>query len=121
MKKTAVLGATPNSARYAYQAANMLVSRGHPIVPIGIKTGEVAGEEILDLRTRPKVTDIHTVTLYIGPDNQTAWIDYIISLAPKRIIFNPGTENQAFETLAKSKGIDVLQACTLVMLSIGNY
>ena len=76
----------------------------------------------LDIITdKPGLQNIDTVTLYVGPDNQAPWIDYIISLKPKRIIFNPGTENIEFETLAESKGIEALEACTLVLLSINQY
>lgn len=121
MKKTVVLGATPNASRYAYQAAHMLVSNGHEMVPIGIKEGEVAGVTILNLRNKPQVIGIHTVTLYVGPANQEEWYGYILGLNPARIIFNPGTENRIFEDMAMAKGIEVLQACTLVMLSVGNY
>lgn len=121
MKKTAIIGATPNPSRYAYTAAELLTRHGHEIVPIGIKTGEVAGKEILDLREKPKVEGIDTVTMYIGTRNQPEWYDYILSLQPKRIIFNPGTENDEFESMANKKGIETEEACTLVMLRVGNY
>ncbi len=121
MKKTAILGATTNPGRYAYIAAEMLTENGHDIVPIGIKKGEVAGKEILDLRKKPVVTGIHTVTLYIGPYNQIEWYDYIISLQPTRIIFNPGTENFEFQQMATLAGIETEEACTLVLLRIGSY
>lgn len=121
MKKTAIIGATSNPSRYAFLAADMLADKGHEIVPIGIKTGEVAGRKILDLRTRPRVEGIDTVTMYIGPQNQPEWYDYILGLQPKRIIFNPGTENPEFEQMAIEKGIETEAACTLVMLRVGNY
>lgn len=121
MKKTAIIGATTNRGRYAYMAAQLLSSHGHEIVPIGIKTGEVAGKEILNLRKHPEVKDVDTVTMYIGPRNQPEWYDYILSLEPKRIIFNPGTENDEFIDLAHKKGIKTEESCTLVMLRIGNY
>lgn len=116
-----VLGATPNPTRYAYMAAHMLVENNFEIVPVGIKTGSVAGKQILDLRLKPIITDIHTVTLYIGPDNQPQWYDYLLGINPKRVIFNPGTENHFLENMASQQGIEVLRACTLVMLSVGNY
>lgn len=121
MKKTVVVGATDNSSRYAFIAANMLNEYGHEVVPLGIKKGEVAGKEILDIRQKPEIKDIDTLTLYLGPQNQPEWYDYLLSLKPKRIIFNPGTENADFETLAKKQGIEIEEACTLVMLRTGQY
>jgi predicted CoA-binding protein len=79
------------------------------------------GKEILDLRQVPDLKEIHTITLYLGPQNQSEWIDYLIGLQPKRIIFNPGTENLDFFSKAKTAGIDVLEACTLVMLTTGQF
>ncbi len=121
MKKTVILGATPNPARYAYLATDRLKQHGHEVVPIGIRKGEIGNEEILDLRKLPIITNVHTVTLYVGPKNLTEWEDYILSLKPKRIIFNPGTENNAFLARANSEHIETLEACTLVMLSAGLY
>lgn len=120
-KKTAILGASPNPSKYAYMAAHQLKSNEHEIVPIGIRKGEVAEAEILDLKSKPEVEDIDTVTLYIGPNNQPEWEDYILSLKPKRIIFNPGTENGSLQSKAQESGIETLHACTLVMLSTGQY
>jgi uncharacterized protein len=118
-KKTLILGATTNPARYAYLAAHRLVAAGHEIVNVGIKHGEVAGAVI-----QPRgeaLPGIHTVTLYIGPQRQPEYYDYLIKTKPKRIIFNPGTENSELETLAKQQGIETVQACTLVLLSTGQY
>jgi predicted CoA-binding protein len=120
-KKTVILGATPNPSRYAYIASHMLKEYDHEILPIGIKTGEVAGEEIHDLRQKPSFTDVDTVTLYLGPQNQPEWYDYILGLNPKRIIFNPGTENTELVQLARQKGIETVYGCTLVMLRAGTY
>ncbi|MDX1629485.1 MAG: CoA-binding protein [Fulvivirga sp.] len=120
-KKTAIIGATPNPSRYAFIAAQLLKEYGHEIVPIGIKRGEVAEHKILNIREKPQVNEIDTLTLYIGPQNQPEWYDYLLSLKPRRIIFNPGTENKEFETLAQQQGIKTTQACTLVMLRVGNY
>lgn len=120
-KKTLIVGATTNPSRYAYTAATMFEERGLDFIPIGIKTGEIFGKQILDLRSKPALEDIDTITLYIGPDNQGEWIDYLLSLKPKRIIFNPGTENPEFYARAKAVGIQVLAACNLVMLSTGQY
>jgi len=118
-KKTLVLGATPDQSRYAYLASNKLVKFGHPIVNVGLKKGEVAGVAI----EKPEQihTDIDTLTLYVGPANQKSLYNYILDTKPKRIIFNPGTENPELEKMAKEKGIETQYACTLVMLSIGNY
>ena len=116
MKKTVLIGATTNPARYAYLAAQMLTEYKHELVPVGIKTGEVFEEEILDIRQKPAIPNVDTVTLYIGPHRQPEWYDYIIGLKPKRIIFNPGTENPEFEKLAEEKGIEVVEGCTMVML-----
>lgn len=121
MKKTMIVGATTNKGRYAYLAAEMLNDYEHDIVPIGIKKGEVFGEEILDIKEKPVIKDIDTITLYIGPQHQPEWYDYLISLKPKRIIFNPGTENREFEKKAEEYGIETLQACTLVMLRSNQY
>ena len=119
MKKTVVIGASDNPARYSYRAVNMLKNHGHEVVPVGIRKGQIAGLDIhID---RPTEESVDTVTLYVGPQNQPAWYDYILDLKPKRIIFNPGTENEELEKMAQAKGIRTEEACTLVMLSIGNY
>ncbi|MGK7392325.1 MAG: CoA-binding protein [Candidatus Cyclobacteriaceae bacterium M2_1C_046] len=120
-KRTVVFGATPNPSRYAYMAANMLRDYGHEIVPVSIKRGKVAGEEIIDLLERPEIDDVDTVTLYVGSQNLGEWIDYILDLKPKRIIFNPGTENLDLERKAREKGIEVVIGCTLVMLRSNTY
>ncbi|MFN8114765.1 MAG: CoA-binding protein [Bacteroidia bacterium] len=118
-KPTVVIGASPNSDRYSYKATVSLQQHQQTVYPIGIRNGKINDLEIITYK--PKLENIDTVTLYVGPDNQAAWMDYIFSLNPKRIIFNPGTENPEFETLAKSKGIEALEACTLVLLSINHY
>jgi uncharacterized protein len=117
--KTLVLGATTNPERYAFIAANRLLQHGHSIVLVGLKAGEVATHEIYT--NKPQLTDIDTVTLYVGPKNQPDWYDYIESLQPRRVIFNPGTENVEFEERLDKKGIEAIEACTLVMLSVGTY
>jgi predicted CoA-binding protein len=120
-QKTLIVGATTNSSRYAYTAAGMFVANGLEFIPIGIKSGELFGKSILDLKSKPKLTDIHTITLYIGPENQSEWIDYLISLKPKRIIFNPGTENPIFSKKAREAGIQTVEACNLVLLSTNQF
>lgn len=118
-KKTMIIGASTHSNRYSYLAANRLVANGHPIVAIGHTAGKVAGADILT--ERPTVQDIHTVTLYINALRQPEYYDYILSLHPERVIFNPGAENDELAELLESKGIQTLEACTLVMLSTGQY
>lgn len=120
-KKTLIVGATNNPSRYAYFVAKRFSERNLDFIPIGIKKGTVFGKEILDLRSKPQLEDIHTITLYIGPSHQAEWIDYLIGLKPKRIIFNPGTENSEFFKKANSAGIEALQACNLVMLNSGQF
>lgn len=120
-KKTLIVGATTNPSRYAYTAASMFAERNLDFIPIGIKSGNLFGKEILDLRSKPALKDVDTITLYIGPDNQAEWIDYLLSLKPKRIIFNPGTGNSEFSKRAKEAGIEVLAACNLVMLSTDQF
>ncbi|WKN44766.1 CoA-binding protein [Tunicatimonas pelagia] len=120
-KKTAIIGASPNPARYAYLAAHMLTEYGHPIVPLSIKQGSVADVEFIDLRTKPSLKSIDTVTLYLGPAHQPEWYDYLLSLQPQRIIFNPGTENPELYQLCQNHNIEPINACTLVMLRAGTY
>jgi uncharacterized protein len=119
MKKTLVLGATPNPERYAYMATQRLKNAGHEVLPVGRKKGTIEGIAIEN--ETPQYNDLDTVTLYLNPDNQKPYYDYILSLHPKRIIFNPGTENWELVRLAKEQGIETEIACTLVMLSVGNY
>jgi len=119
--KTVIIGASPNTERYAWLAANMLTDYKHDFVPVSIKKGEVMGKSILNLKDRPVINNVHTVTLYIGPYHQPEWYDYIFSLQPKRIIFNPGTENTELIEMAKSKGIEAVLGCTLVMLRSKTY
>lgn len=118
-KKTMVLGASNNPARYSFLAINRLRANNHPVVAIGRRKSKVAD---VDVDTEQKaVSDIDTVTLYLNPANQKEYYDYILSLHPKRIIFNPGTENEELASLAKEKGIQPVEACTLVLLSTGQF
>ncbi len=118
-KKTLVLGASDNPSRYSYLAVRKLTSYGHPVVAIGRKTGKVGDVQIET--SNKDLNDVDTVTLYLNPTNQQPYIDYILNLNPKRIIFNPGTENDLLMDAAKEKGIEPVIGCTLVMLSIGAY
>jgi uncharacterized protein len=119
MKKTLLLGATPNPARYAYLATIRLRQYGHEVVPVGIRNGNIEGVEIQ--HGTPAIADIDTVTLYLNAQRQREYYDYILSLKPQRIIFNPGAENSELMRLANENGIETVEGCTLVMLSIGAY
>jgi predicted CoA-binding protein len=119
MKKTVIIGATPDPSRFAYKAAKMLLDYGHEIVPVGIKKGEVFGHKIYN--DQPLIEGVDTVTLYVGPQNQLSLYDYIVKLKPKRIIFNPGTENDELIDIANRNNIEPVIGCTLVMLSVGTY
>ncbi|MFL5763865.1 MAG: CoA-binding protein [Bacteroidia bacterium] len=119
MRKTVVIGASENPERYAYRATMALQRKDHEVVPVGLREGMINGIKIL--AGKPEIKDVETVTLYVGPQNQPAWYDYIISLKPQRVIFNPGTENPEFENMLRKNNIEAVEACTLVMLSIGNY
>lgn len=118
-KTTLVLGASGNPSRYSNIAINRLRRHAHPVVAIGKRNGTVADVPV-ETQTKP-IEDLDTITLYLNPTNQKPYYDYIVSLKPKRIIFNPGTENEELEELAHKNGIETLQACTLVMLSTGQY
>jgi hypothetical protein len=120
-KKTVVVGASPNPARYAYKAAHLLKEYEHPIIPLSIKRGKVADEQMMDLRQKPEISEVDTLTLYIGTRHQAEWMDYLLGLSPRRIIFNPGTENPDFMAKAEAEGIEVVEGCTLVMLHSGTY
>lgn len=120
-KKTVVIGASPNRARYSYAACVSLHENGHEFVPVGIKKGQILGKDILNMKERPHVSDIDTVTLYLNPAHQEEWYEYFIGLAPRRIIFNPGTENHELRKLAQKEGIETEYSCTLVLLSTGQY
>ena len=116
-----ILGASNNPARFSFLAANRLKQYNHEIVPVGLKQGEVAGELILDIRDKPIIRDVDTITMYINPRNQESYYDYILQLNPRRIIFNPGTENEELVRAAREKNIRIEYNCTLVMLSNGSY
>ncbi len=118
-KPTLILGASPDPDRYSYKAAVQLTKHGHSIFPVGIKKGAILGHAILN--GRPELKDIHTVTLYLNAKNQQEWFRYILDLKPKRIIFNPGAENSQLYETATQQGVECMEACTLVMLSIGTF
>lgn len=117
--KTLIIGASTNPERYAFKAANSLLAHGHEIVLVGQKEGEIQGHKIQT--NYPDFEDIDTLTMYVGVKNQPALYDFILKQKPRRIIFNPGTENPEFESMAQAKGIETEEACTLVLLAIGQY
>ena len=97
------------------------MDHGHDVIPVSIKKGEIEGKTILNIKDKPKIDNIDTLTLYINRFNQFEWHDYLLALKPKRIIFNPGAENQELNKLARENGIETIEACTLVMLQTGSY
>jgi predicted CoA-binding protein len=119
MIKTLVLGASPNPLRFSNKMVKTLVRHNYEVVAIGLREGEISGIKILT--GKPALNDIHTITLYIGPKGQLSVCDYILSLNPKRIIFNPGTENPEFMKLARDQGIEVVYGCSLEMMSSAKY
>ncbi|HEY6955227.1 MAG TPA: CoA-binding protein [Flavisolibacter sp.] len=118
-KKTLVLGASSNPARYSYLAVQRLRAHQHPVVAIGRRVGRVADVDISN--EQESQLGVDTVALYLNPKNQVEYYDYILSLHPKRIIFNPGTENDELIQKARENNIKPVIACTLVMLSTGQY
>lgn len=118
-KKTLVLGASPTPTRYAYKAVKRLLSYGHEVAAIGKIESEIdnvkINKEMID------IPDVHTVTMYLNPEKQEPYLDYILGLKPKRIIFNPGSYNPKLEKMAKDAGIKVLEDCTLVMLDMDDF
>lgn len=119
MKHTLIIGASDNPTRYSFLAAQKLKAKGYSVLLLGRRKGLAAGQEI---HIQPQAWEnIDTVTLYINPTIQTIYYDYIVSLKPKRVIFNPGTENREFENILIDKNIVPIEACTLVMLTTGQY
>jgi predicted CoA-binding protein len=119
MKKTLVIGASENPARYSNIAIRMLRDYGHPVEAVGLRPGMVG--EVPIQTGSPELNDIDTISLYLSPQNQPAQYNYILGLKPKRVIFNPGTENAEFEILLQENGIETEEACTLVLLRTGQY
>lgn len=118
-KKTLVIGASENPERYSHKAILALQKHEHDVVALAKRTGQVNGVQI---QTHfPVEEELNTVTLYVGAKHQPHYYKHIIDLKPKRVIFNPGTENTEFATLLTENGIEAEEACTLVLLSIGNY
>ncbi|MEO6682652.1 MAG: CoA-binding protein [Ginsengibacter sp.] len=118
-KKTLVLGASANPERFSNIAIRNLRLKGYEVVAIGNKKNQVKDVDILTEQV--PIEDLDTITLYLNAQNQKPYYDYILASNPKRIIFNPGAENKELSKLAKEKGIQSLNACTLVMLSTGQF
>lgn len=118
-KTTLVLGASLNESRFSNICIHTLTDDNIPTLAIGLREGDVAGVHIQT--GQPLLDNIHTITLYLGPHNQQIYYDYILSLKPKRIIFNPGTWNPELVKLAKDNNIEVVNNCTLMMISGGYY
>ena len=117
-EKVMVLGASENSSRYSYKAIIKLNEYGHQVFAIGKKAGEVRGVPVKTIFPTHK---IDTISIYLNLSNQKEYYERILDLEPNRIIFNPGAENEELFNLAKSQNIDVINACTLVMLSLGVF
>lgn len=118
--KTAVIGVTPNPSRYSFKAVTKLTDHHFPVVALGFREGEVAGNTIIK-EWPTKVDQLKVISMYIGPARQPGFYDYLINLNPKKIIFNPGTENEEFYQKLTKAGIEYEEACTLVLLSTGTY
>jgi predicted CoA-binding protein len=119
IKKTLVLGASDNPERYSYLAVKRLTAHQHPVIALGNRPG-IIGTQVIQTEKKP-IEGVDTVTLYLNAHHQQQYYDYIFSLHPKRIIFNPGAENDELYMAAQQKGIEALEACTLVLLSTGQY
>ena len=114
-----MLGASPNPARYSNMAVNRLVAKGHPVVAIGKRAAAIGDTPVIT--KHPPLDNVDTVTMYLNPVAQKAYYDYILQLRPRRIIFNPGAENEELSGIATQHNIQPVEACTLVMLSTGQF
>ena len=119
LKSTLVIGASLKESRYSNICVKTLVSGHFPVTAIGLREGLI--DETTVHAGFPELNNIHTVTLYLGPENQKSWYNYILKLNPERVIFNPGTENDEFEDMLTNAGIEVIEACTIVMVKGGTY
>nr|WP_262921251.1 CoA-binding protein [Maribellus maritimus] len=115
-----VIGASTNPVRYSNLAIQSLRKHGNDVVALAKRMGKVADVEFVNNFPSSK-ENIHTVTMYVGPQNQPEFVDPVLSLCPERVIFNPGTENMEFSQKLRAKGIEAIEACTLVLLSTGQY
>lgn len=118
-KKTLVLGGSSNPARYSYLAINKLREHHHPVFAIGKRPAQVADVDVMQ-EMKP-VPGLDTVSIYLNAGNQKNYYDFILAQQPRRVIFNPGAENPEFQKILSDHGIQVLEACTLVLLSTGQF
>ena len=116
---TLVMGASENVQRYSNMAVRKLQNHQHKVKAFGKRAGVINGVTIETVSTISD--DIDTVTLYLNPTNQIPYYDFILELKPRRVIFNPGTENQELQQLLKEQDIQFEEACTLVLLSTSQY
>ncbi len=114
MEKMVVLGASPNPMRFSHKVVRSLLRQHYDVIAVGYREGRIENIEILT--GKPEIKDVHTILLYIGTRHQAEYYDYILSLHPKRIIFNPGTENEELKNLALENNIEVKNDCALLML-----
>lgn len=119
MSKTVVLGASPKHTRFSYKCVKSLIRHGFEAIPLGRVKGQIVGIEILT--GQPEIDDVHTISLYLNAENQVKYYDYILSLKPERIIFNPGTKNPDLIEMAKKAGIEAINDCALLMLNSETY
>jgi hypothetical protein len=119
MKKTVVIGASPDEQRYSHRAVISLERKGHEVVAVGLHQGNI-GELSIHTELIP-IAGVDTVTMYVHPRHQGYWKDYVHALKPRRVIFNPGAENPEFAEQLEEDGIDCQESCTLVMLSVGTF
>ncbi len=117
--KVLIFGSSTNPDRYSYKAAEMLIEYGHEIIQVGRRDGHAHNQPIFS--GHPKVDKVHTLTLYMNPKALMEHKDYLVSLQPARVIFNPGTESVALANVFKENGVEVLNACTLVMLRTSQF
>lgn len=120
-KSTLVIGASTKPYRYSYRAIQMLREAGHPVSAYGLRTGEVAGVSIHTQTEALTSQEFDTVTLYVGPKNQGDLLPWLLQLKPRRVIFNPGTENSELAQALRENGIEPVFACTLVMIGTQQY
>jgi uncharacterized protein len=118
-KRTLVVGASLRKERFSNIAVRRLTEHHVPVIAVGLRSGEIEGISVQ--KPFPVVENIHTVTMYVGPKNQPFWYDFILNANPRRVIFNPGTPNEEFEQMLTDRGIEVVEECTLVMLSNDDF
>lgn len=118
-ERVLVIGASDKPERYSYKATRMLLDHGHEPILMSNKNGSLFDIDFIEPMTA--LSDIDTVTMYVSAKLQGPYYDYLYHLKPKRVIFNPGTENPELKSILESRGIQYEEACTLVMLSTGQF